>query len=562
MSMISKRAPRGRRSHFHALALFLGLVSCVSPEDAMLLETEQGIMNGVHDKDSKYPWVVHVSSRLDCHGTLISPEWVLTAAHCVGYGGATVDYKRTSPTGISTSGSRQVDHTQVHVHPDYAAGDSDNDIALLKLSSAFAPDPLLQPAELAVRPPKLQELGLVASTRTHTAPLIPADSVSTYTAPFIISTAFATYTTSTESTNPNLRLCVGDSGSGVIQRLAGRVFVVAVASESNCNDGGLAEAHHSSVYYHRDWILRKTGASPRQPNGRADILFRDGTKLTSWMMKPDAGIDYYADIEPVATEWQYLGAGDFNNDSMDDILWRHSSTGGVVIWQMNGGVVTSYHNHGAMAANWRFAGVGDINRDGRSDVIWHDQTTGAVRAWEMLGSGQIGFVNNIGVASDGWVLLGLADFDGDGDDDILFRKYTGLAIWQMQVSYAWDSQVQQYVNPPFMSSDWAFAGLAKANTDGTADIYWRNTTTGNVRIWLMNRASVSGVHDPSTATSDWSLKAVTDITGDGIGDIVWRNSRSGNVAVWVMGATGAVTSYANPGNASLNWSLIGTGNLD
>ena len=42
-----------------------------------------------------------------------------------------------------------------------------------------------------------------------------------------------------------------------------------------------------------------------------------------------------------------------------------------------------------------------------------------------------------------------------------------------------------------VSLDWDIAGTGDFNNDGYADILWRNHTTGDVAIWLMNGTSIS-----------------------------------------------------------------------
>src|SRR5260370_42628332 len=40
--------------------------------------------------------------------------------------------------------------------------------------------------------------------------------------------------------------------------------------------------------------------------------------------------------------------------------------------------------------------------------------------------------------------------------------------------------------------DWQIAGVGDINGDGTADIIWRNFTSGDVYGWLMNGLAVAG----------------------------------------------------------------------
>ncbi|KAF5402292.1 hypothetical protein PHET_04227 [Paragonimus heterotremus] len=52
------------------------------------IETNKRIINGTHARDGAYPWIAHikyVSEELTsyCGATIISNQWLLTAAHCM-----------------------------------------------------------------------------------------------------------------------------------------------------------------------------------------------------------------------------------------------------------------------------------------------------------------------------------------------------------------------------------------------------------------------------------------------------------------------------------------------
>ena len=53
------------------------------------------------------------------------------------------------------------------------------------------------------------------------------------------------------------------------------------------------------------------------------------------------------------------------------------------------------------------------------------------------------------------------------------------------------------------------------NGDGKADILWRNSTTGDVAIWLMDRTSFAGGSDIGTIDLKWQIVGVGDFDGDG-----------------------------------------------
>ncbi len=151
-----------------------------------------------------------------------------------------------------------------------------------------------------------------------------------------------------------------------------------------------------------------------------------------------------------------------------------------------------------------------------------------------------------------WVIQGVGDFNGDGKADILWRNSTSgqVYLWLMN-----GSTIASQGGVFAVSSDWVIQGVGDFNGDGKSDILWRNSTTGEVYAWLMNGTAITSQGSPFTVSSDWVIKGVGDYNGDGKSDILWRNSGSGQVYLWLMNGI-SITSQGGLGNISSDWLLV------
>jgi hypothetical protein len=61
---------------------------------------------------------------------------------------------------------------------------------------------------------------------------------------------------------------------------------------------------------------------------------------------------------------------------------------------------------------------------------------------------------------------------------------------------------------PAISTNWLIQGLRDFNTDGKADILWREAASGSTYMWLMNGAAAIGIgFTDAQAGTDWTIQA-------------------------------------------------------
>jgi len=100
------------------------------------------VVGGADTEVNEYPWMVGLrhasSSRPSCGATLISSQWLVTAAHCV-VDSFLLDVAVLGEHDVTIDDESlitiDVDVTEMIRHPDYSAITYNNDIALLRLAS-------------------------------------------------------------------------------------------------------------------------------------------------------------------------------------------------------------------------------------------------------------------------------------------------------------------------------------------------------------------------------------------------------------------------------------------
>jgi FG-GAP-like repeat/FG-GAP repeat len=288
-------------------------------------------------------------------------------------------------------------------------------------------------------------------------------------------------------------------------------------------------------------------------DGKSDILWRnDNGNIALWQMNGTTVTTTSTVATAVPTAWQIAGTGDFNGDRKAEILWRNTTDGNISIGQYN--PITAPPIVGAVPTALQVASTGDFNGDGKSDILWRN-TNGDVSIWQMNGTASNSQTVIANVTTD-WKISGTGDFNGDGKADILWRNDDGsIALWQMNGSALLSPT--SLTSTPSVDSSWKINGIADFNGDGKSDILWRNDN-GQVAVWTMDGATALSkdlTNPNSSVDNSWKITGTSDFNSDGKADILWRNN-DGSTAIWEMnGATIASSSLTSVPIVDNSWKI-------
>jgi len=129
----------------------------------------------------------------------------------------------------------------------------------------------------------------------------------------------------------------------------------------------------------------------------------------------------------------------------------------------------------------------------------------------------------------------LQDLNGDGYADMLWRNDTSgdAKLWLLDDYFPNAYGIQWEFGLLGGRVDWAMTHVGDLDSDGTSDLVWRNDGTGETALWLMSegmylRGAVVVV-DPA-----WRVTHVGDFDGDGTTDLIWHNATDGRTILWLV----------------------------
>jgi YD repeat-containing protein len=272
---------------------------------------------------------------------------------------------------------------------------------------------------------------------------------------------------------------------------------------------------------------RRTVSHDFTGDRQSDVLWHNPTTQQNelWTMNGTAHIDTVP-LPLSAAHAEMQSTGDINADGNTDVVWRDPTTGKNEVWIMNRTRVDEVRPlPSRIGEKWTIGAVADYDNDNHDDIVWHNSATGENEMWFQSGTDKVGTWalpnsgGNVGI-------YGTADFNNDEKPDLfLHNRATG------------ENQI------------WIMDDASRLSMTSNA-----NGATALPRRLHMTSKTVTAMSDTS-----WTPVLVADMNGDGQPDIVWRNGTSGENRVWLMNGTTVVETVPVEPRSDTSWQIGGGG---
>jgi RHS repeat-associated protein len=159
------------------------------------------------------------------------------------------------------------------------------------------------------------------------------------------------------------------------------------------------------------------------------------------------------------------------------------------------------------------------------------------------------------VADQSWQVAGIGDFDGDQRSDVLWRNSSSGE------NYVYLMDGTTIVGEGYMRTvadlNWRVAGVGKFDSDNNSDILWHKGTTGETYLYPMDGLAIlsSEGYVRTVSPLSWQVKGVGDLDGDGKTDVVWRNAITGENYLWPMIGTTIKATEGYFRTIDLDWQI-------
>ncbi|NEO40114.1 MAG: hypothetical protein F6J90_28750 [Moorea sp. SIOASIH] len=240
-----------------------------------------------------------------------------------------------------------------------------------------------------------------------------------------------------------------------------------------------------------------------------------------------------------------------------DLFWRNPVSGQVAVWTLNeegtsletAAFITDQSGEEVLVPDdspFDARGVVDLG-DGNRSPLWRDTVTGGVAIWKIEGSEFQEAITTQAPAGEpgsdlNWEIRGTGDVNGGGAEEIFwYNTSTGeIAVWEIDetgfqnATFITDTNGDRLTISP--DNDWQLLAAGDMDGDGNADAIWENMTTKQFAYWKLDGTVFQNavLIDSRPANGAWEFRGAYDANNDGTDDFFFRNSVTGQNGMWMI----------------------------
>jgi hypothetical protein len=225
---------------------------------------------------------------------------------------------------------------------------------------------------------------------------------------------------------------------------------------------------------------------------------------------------------------------------------------------MNGSTIQNVTSYTPLPNTTSVVGTGQFNANGMGDILVQNGSNLAV---VFMNGPNILATKPIGTLPPGWTVAG-----SDNKGAIFLRNTTSgdVGVWLISctnINVALNSTSCAPVNTidfGALSLSWQIVGIGDFDGNGSSDILFKDSSN-NVGIWLLEineqTIKIQSTSVLGAVPSGWNVASTGDFNGVGKADILWVDG-FGNIGAWAMNGT-AIAAVVNFGNIGTSYAVQG-----